>query len=344
MQRVLVFSESSFTIGGNGVHTAFVECQHTLDRMIGVQRVNLWNLKPTDLLHVHTVGPVALALLCYHTGPKVITAHITIESFMGSIVNAKFLRCPIERYLKFFFRHADLVLAVSTYTLDYLQNIHVPRIRLAPNTVDTEVLSRLEESRLNLRRKRALKQERPVILSVGQIQPRKGVDDFIHTASLMPDADFIWVGGFPFGVFSADKKRLRRIIGSAPENVIYTGQLPRASVLEYYAAADIFVSHSYQETFGLAILEAAAVGLPLVLRDLPLYRSIFDQSYISVADGDYCKSIAELMCDRRKRAAYSSAARVIARRYNSSMCGAELLDAYSEASSLARRRQRKTLP
>jgi 1,2-diacylglycerol-3-alpha-glucose alpha-1,2-galactosyltransferase len=343
MQRVVVFSESSFTIGGHGVHTAFVECRHIVDQMPGVQRVDLCDLKPTDILHVHSAGPAALALLHYHTGPKVITAHITTESFIGSVANAQFLQIPIERYLKTFYMHADLVLAVSTYMLDYLRDIRVPRIRLVPNTVDTEALSRLRKNQFDLRERLGLKHNRPVILSCGQIQPRKGVDEFIHTANVMPDADFVWVGGFLFGALSADRTRLRHLIASAPDNVIFTGQKPRASVLEYYATADIFVSFSYQETFGLSILEAAAMGLPLVLRNLPLYRSTFDQAYIAVVDDDYRTSMTELIHDKRKRAAYGSAARVIARRYNSSICGAELLDAYSEASRFARCRLRKPL-
>jgi 1,2-diacylglycerol-3-alpha-glucose alpha-1,2-galactosyltransferase len=343
MQRVAVFSESSFTIGGHGVHTAFVECQHILDQMLGVQRVNICDLEPTDVLHVHSAGPLALALLNYHSGPKVITAHITTESFLGSVANAEFLQIPIERYLRFFYTRADLVLAVSTFMLDYLRDINIPQIRLVPNMVDTEALSRLRKGRSNLRQKLGLKHNRPVILTSGQIQPRKGIDEFIHTANAMPDADFIWVGGFLFGALSADRTRLRHLIASAPENVIFTGQKPRTSVLEYYAAADIFVSFSNQETFGLAILEAAGVGLPLVLRNLPVYRSIFNQSYISVVGGDYCTSITELIHDERKRATYSSAAKAIAQRYNSSICGTKLLDAYYEASRLARCRLRKPL-
>jgi len=227
--------------------------------------------------------------------------------------------------------------------LDYLRDINIPQIRLVPNMVDTEALSRLREGRSNLRQKLGLKHNRPVILTSGQIQPRKGIDEFIHTANAMPDADFIWVGGFLFGALSADRTRLRHLIESAPENVIFTGQKPRTSVLEYYAAADIFVSFSNQETFGLAILEAAAVGLPLVLRNLPVYRSIFNQSYVSVVGGDYCTSITELIHDERKRAAYSSAAKAIAQRYNSSICGTKWLDAYYEASRLARCRLRKPL-
>jgi 1,2-diacylglycerol-3-alpha-glucose alpha-1,2-galactosyltransferase len=338
MQRVVVFSESSFTISGHGVHTAFVECQHIIDQMPSIQRESLWNLKPTDILHVHSAGPAAMALLIYHTGPKVITAHITPESFKGSIANADFLQRPIEGYLRSFYMRADLVLAVSSYASDYLQDIHIPRIQLMPNTVDCEDLSHLRESRLDLREKLGFKHVRPVIISVGQIQPRKGIYDFIHTARTMPDADFVWVGGFLFGPLSADKTRLWQIIASAPENVTFTGQVSRRSVLKYCAAADIFVSFSNQETFGLAILEAAAVGLPLVLRDLPLYRSVFDESYIYVDNGDYRTAIASLICDEQKHAMYSSRAKAIASRYNSSIYETELLDAYSEASRLARLR------
>jgi 1,2-diacylglycerol-3-alpha-glucose alpha-1,2-galactosyltransferase len=336
MQRVVIFSESTFTIEGHGVHAAFTDCQQILDKMTNVQRAKLWSLQPSDVLHVHSAGPMALALLLYHTGPKVITAHITPESFSGSIAKAGLLQMPIEHYLEYFYAQADLVLAVSNYTVDYLRDIHVQRIRLLPNTVDTEAFSQLQEDRPALRKKLGWHDERPVVLSVGQVQPRKGVDEFIDVARKMPEANFIWVGGFLFGALSADRARLQHVMASAPDNVLFTGPLPRESVFEYYAAADLFTSLSYQETFGLAILEAAAAGLPLVLRDLPLYRFIFDESYIPVPDDDYYTPIAELIQNERKRVTYGSIARHTAMRYRSSKYGEELVDAYSEASRIAK--------
>jgi glycosyltransferase involved in cell wall biosynthesis len=117
--------------------------------------------------------------------------------------------------------------------------------------------------------------------------------------------------------------------------VTFTGRKPRAAVLEYCAAADIFISPSHQETFGLAILEAAAAGLPIVLCDIRPYRSIFDNSYLPVRDNDYRKVVAALMGDLEMRKTYGERSRQIAHRYDSTTVADQLLMAYSNAKEIA---------
>ena len=51
------------------------------------------------------------------------------------------------------------------------------------------------------------------------------------------------------------------------ENVIFTGYIN--DVEKYYAASDIFVSPSYREGFGLVVIEAAAMGLPAIVSNVP---------------------------------------------------------------------------
>jgi glycosyltransferase involved in cell wall biosynthesis len=176
-----------------------------------------------------------------------------------------------------------------------------------------------------------------VILGVGQIQPRKGVDDFVAVARAIPTADFVWVGGFLFGPLSADRHRLQRVMGAAPSNLWFTGKLPRRLVYEHYVAADVFLSPSHQETFGLAILEASMAGLPLVLRDLPEYRSIFRDSYIAVGDNDYASAVAALLDDRELRHSYCKKALVVAEDYRSRVHASELVSMYKLARRLAYR-------
>ncbi|MDF2430443.1 MAG: hypothetical protein JWP44_74 [Mucilaginibacter sp.] len=50
-----------------------------------------------------------------------------------------------------------------------------------------------------------------------------------------------------------------------------------------YAAADIFLFHSYQENRPLAPLQSAASGLPVIFRDIPEYKSLFTLPYLKAA-------------------------------------------------------------
>lgn len=342
--RVGIFSESGFTIDGHGVHTAFLECQEILDRMIGVDRVNPWHLERSDLLHVHSAGPIALGLLLHHPGPRVVTAHLTASSFIGSVAFAEHFVGAIDRYLSYFYNQADLILAVSAIAAGYLHDIKVNRpIQILPNAIDCDKISRIRENRDKIRRKFGLAPDRPVILGVGQMQPRKGIDEFLETARSLPCADFVWVGGFLFGPLSAERSRLEEFLSSAPANLTFTGRKPRAVVLEYCAAADIFISSSRQETFGLAVLEAAAAGLPLVLCDIMPYRSIFDNSYLPVKDDDYSKVVASLLEDLEMRKTYGERSKQVARRYDSTTVADQLLTAYSMAKEIASERRANVL-
>ena len=91
----------------------------------------------------------------------------------------------------------------------------------------------------------------------------------------MPDVTFCWVGGQIFGPATASYFPTRRSALRAPRNIIFAGQRARSEVFSYLASADVFFLPSYHENCPMAVLEAAATGLPLVLRDLPQYLELF---------------------------------------------------------------------
>jgi glycosyltransferase involved in cell wall biosynthesis len=68
-------------------------------------------------------------------------------------------------------------------------------------------------------------------------------------------------------------------MSNAPDNVLFTDRVK--SVCQALSAATIFVFPSYEENQGIAALEAAACGLPLIMRDLSTY-SEFENGKSSV--------------------------------------------------------------
>lgn len=57
-----------------------------------------------------------------------------------------------------------------------------------------------------------------------------------------------------------------------PENVRMPGYISREELREAYQGCDLFCFMSFEETEGIVVLEALACGIPVLLRDIPVYE------------------------------------------------------------------------
>lgn len=90
------------------------------------------------------------------------------------------------------------------------------------------------------------------------------------------------------------------------------GKLNERELAALLAQQPIFVSAAIFEPFGLAVLEAAMTGCPLVLSDIPTFRELWDGAavFVSPADHDgFAHAIDRLAQDRAERARLGEAAR-----------------------------------
>ncbi|RYZ32844.1 MAG: glycosyltransferase [Sphingobacteriales bacterium] len=85
----------------------------------------------------------------------------------------------------------------------------------------------------------------------------------------------------------------------------------------YYAAADMFFLPSDQETFGLVILEAAAAGLPVMVRLLDDYADSFGDDVLQCSEADFSANIQRLRDDRRFYEQRQRRSAVLADRFDS---------------------------
>jgi glycosyltransferase involved in cell wall biosynthesis len=92
---------------------------------------------------------------------------------------------------------------------------------------------------------------------VGSVIPRKGIHFLIEAFKMIdPEvATLTIVGGV--GVPS-------KVTAALPENITIVGSVPRAEVVQYYHAADIFIFPSLFEGGGIVLYEAAAAGLAII--------------------------------------------------------------------------------
>ncbi|MGW6131422.1 glycosyltransferase family 4 protein [Cellulomonas sp. NPDC055163] len=329
--RINHVSESVSTVQGHGVHTAFCDLA-AAHAALGFD-VGINEDRRDGVLHVHTLGPASLRRLRRHRGLRVVSAHVTPGSLEGSLVGVRLYGPAFTAYLRTFYNQAHLVLAVSAAAAAELQEIGVrTAIEVVPNAVVAEPFQGSPEHRAAARSALGIDGEEFVVLGVGQLQPRKGVQEFADCARALPDARFAWVGGTLFGAASAGRGEMSRVVADAPANLRFTGQLSRAEVARYCRAADVFLFPSRHETFGMAPVEAGFAGLPLVLSDLPVFAEVFGDrpdAYLQAADvAGYVAHLRALRADPGLRAHAGARAAAAVARYEGSRVAEQIADLY----------------
>ncbi|HLF23129.1 MAG TPA: glycosyltransferase family 4 protein [Burkholderiales bacterium] len=125
-------------------------------------------------------------------------------------------------------------------------------------------------SRAETRRKFSLPQAAPILLNVGRLVAQKNQDVLIRALAYVPNAHLAIAGDGANGV----AYRARAADLGVGERLHLLGALSSEDVTNLYAAADLFVFPSVWETFGLAAVEAAMAGLPMVVADLAVLREV----------------------------------------------------------------------
>ncbi len=245
-----------------------------------------------DLLHLETLGPRSFYLAERFSGtrPLVVHAHTTAEDFANSFVMSDVLAPHLGRVLTHYYNKADVIVAPSEYTRRVLVAHGVTRpIDVVSNGVDLRRFASLRRPRL-LGRGRLLLSG-VVVFAVGLVLLRKGVDLFAEVARHLPHLTFVWFGR----IHRAVKPETLRVIEEAPLNLHFPGYVD--DIVQAYAAGDIFFFPSAVENEGIAILEAAAAGRPLVLRDAACFadRFVHAENCLKADDVDgFAREIARL--------------------------------------------------
>ena len=127
------------------------------------------------------------------------------------------------------------------------------------------------------------------------------------------------------------KPETLRLVESAPENVHFTGHVE--DVAEAYASGDIFFFPSFVENEGIAILEAAASGKPLLLRDAECFEGRFTHG-VNCLKGEtadeFADMINELATDDTLSERLSAGALAVAQAHSLEVVGSRLREIYSE--------------
>ncbi len=174
----------------------------------------------------------------------------------------------LRSYEKKLMKRSDALIAVSKYTVDELTElygINKKKIHVIYNGVDIQKF-KPRPNRAELRREFGLEEDTKIVLFVGRLYHRKGLETLLH--SIPPvlkefsNVKFV-ISGKGFKQKEESLKNLAKQL-DIEEHVTFLGYVPDEKLPNLYSASDIFVLPAIYENFPFAILEAQSTGLPVI--------------------------------------------------------------------------------
>ena len=227
-------------------------------------RTALATLAP-DIVHAHSAGIYAGAALgCGR--PTVITLHGIIfremqQAWPGSAWSTRLRMLADARFERSVIRRAREIIAISPYVLDVFRRRTDARFHLIENPVDGRFFTVTDPP-----------PGRDRLLCVGRVIPRKGIlaliEAFAQVARTRPGATLVIAGETETDPAYVERCRERVAALGLADRVRFTGGLTPDAVRTEYAACDLVLLASEQETAPVTIAEAMAAGRAVVTTDV----------------------------------------------------------------------------
>jgi len=148
--------------------------------------------------------------------------------------------------------HSDIIFSMSEYVKDGLVKSHIPSSKI--KVIEYPI----GQAQLSSYRPRSLAHNKPTRVGfLGTVCLRKGIPYFLETARRLPKNEFTFEITGPIRI-NLD------MIPAIPDNVTFTGPIPRTNIDDFFNRIDIFFFPSTCEGSAGSVAEAMARGIPVV--------------------------------------------------------------------------------
>jgi glycosyltransferase involved in cell wall biosynthesis len=269
-----------------------VEAKAGVDGVLPYRRL-FRMVRPTDLLLLHfSIGHEVFDQLARLPARKVLVYHnVTPPEFFSGVNDHAAVHARLGlRQLAGLAPHVDLAIGVSEFDRNDLAEVGFTNTATVPILIDWARYDVTPDDSVLA----ALSRRRPRILFVGRISPNKRQDELIrmisyYRACIDPEAQLFLVGSYrDQPQYHARCVALRDAL-DLQSSVFFTGPVSTAALVAYYRRASVFLSLSEHEGFGVPLLEAMYLGLPVVAYDAAAVGETLDGGGIKL----YRKDLAE---------------------------------------------------
>jgi len=293
--------------------------------------------RTADLVQLATPGPMGFGGLVAARMlglPVLAQYHTDVPEYAARMTRLGFMKGLVAPVVGWFYQQADLCLAPSATVAARLTALGIAptAIRRVRRGVDLTLFDPARRNRAALARY-GITAETPVALYVGRLSREKNLDGLraawrqIH--AVRPDARLLVAGDGP-----------QPALLTGP-GVIRIGVLHGVELATVFASADVFAFASETETFGNVVVEAAASGLPAVVRaGGAAHEHVVagETGLVTTSTTAFARAVLALLSDRDRRARMAVAARAHARRYDLNAAIDATWDIYHDVTGTARAR------
>jgi phosphatidylinositol alpha-1,6-mannosyltransferase len=211
------------------------------------------------------------------------------------------------------YQNADLMIAVSNYTLQFARKnkLHPRNSCVIYNGADNMKFFPLDMPAIRHFKSQQQLHDEKIILTIGNVSERKGQQSVIQSLPIvlrsLPNVHYYCIG------LPSEAERLIELAKdlNIQDHVHFLGKLPEAEVLRWLNASDIFAMTSVHtaaddfEGFGISVIEAALCKKPAIVTNNSsgVIESIVEgETGIGVADKGYqeiADAIIKLLTDKR---------------------------------------------
>ena len=222
-----------------------------------------------DIIHTHTpfsVGWEAILTARFFKIPIVGTHHTFYDKYLKHVkLDYDFAKSLSWDYINFYYNRCDIVLSPSKSLAIELKNFGlVSPVEIMINPIDTELFKPVKNNRIKQQLKQTLGVKDRSLVYMGRVSYEKKIDQIIKAFALVikqkSELGLVIVGDGP------ERNKLEALSKSLglKNHILFTGFKRGEELVEILQANDIFITASDSENMPLSVLEAMAVGLPVI--------------------------------------------------------------------------------
>jgi glycosyltransferase involved in cell wall biosynthesis len=295
----------------------------------------VWQARTTGADLVYTRLPQAAVLALLLGLPVVMEIHAPPTGKFGPIWYKLFARLPGQRRV-ISITHALLNVLKRDFGIVFKPGESV----VGPNGVDFDRFEGLpvpREARRQLNLSEAL-----TVVCTGHLYAGRGVELFVEIARLLPNANFLWVGGRPKDVEAWKAKTAEM----GMTNITFTGFIPNIELPLYQAAADILLmpygrvitgssgGDSSEYCSPMKMFDYLAAGRAIVTSDLPVFHEVLNEKNAVFCPPDdvqlWTAAVRDLLGNSARREALSLQARQDSLKYSWTERASRALDGFTK--------------